>query len=89
MKQTGKVESSHYFRALISFQHFNEKMIEYDFPLDQHGKASRRFAVWCFIILLQYGAKVIIRPLLCFTKLNRNSLIARGSGIEKRHQQRF
>ena len=89
MKQTGKVESSHYFRALISLQHFNEKMIEYDFPLDQHGKASRRFAVWCFIILLQYGAKVIIRPLLCFTKLNRNSLITRGSGIEKRHQQRF
>lgn len=89
VKQTGKVVSSHYFRALISLQHFNEKMVEYDFPLDQHGKTSRRFVVWWFIILLQYGAKVIIRLLLCSTKLNRNSLIARGSGIEKRHQQSF
>ena len=31
--------------VLISLQHFNEKMIEYDFPLDQHGKTSRKFVV--------------------------------------------
>lgn len=47
------------------------------------GNLHCSFMVWHFIILPQYGAKVVIRHLPCSEKLNRNSLKVKRSSTGK------
>lgn len=83
VKQIGKAVYGHYFRILISLQHLDKKIIQDDSLLVQYWKTSMQF---CGLVLYYTSSiwyKIVIRPLPCSAKLNRSSIIARGSGTEK------